>query len=88
MDNGVVVGVPSRRTGIMVYRLLGPFPGLFEMQFTRGETGEKQKKLAHLFNKMFEIMSEGTQRNYDHIVPQFKKFPPITRVVPVEEEIE
>ncbi len=88
MDNGVVVGVPSRRTGIMVYRLLGPFPGLFEMQFTRGETGEKQKKLAHLFHKMFEEMSEGTQRNYDHIVAQYKDFPPITRVVPVEEEIE
>ena len=30
MHGGIVVGIPSRRTGIMVYRLLGPFPGLFE----------------------------------------------------------
>jgi len=87
MDNGVVVGVPSRRTGIMVYRLLGPFPGLFEMQFMRGESGTKQKQLAQLFNKIFKDLSEGTQRNYDHIVAQYKNFPPVTRVVPVEEEI-
>jgi len=88
MDNGVVVGVPSKRTGIMVYRLLGPYPGLFEYQFMRGETGEKQEKLAHLFDTMFEGLSEGTQRNYDNLVAQYKNYPPITRVVPVEEKIE
>ena len=88
MDNGVVIGVPSRRTGTMIYRLLGPFPGLFEMQFMRGETGEKQKKLAQVFDKIFKELSKGAQKNYDTIVEQYKKFPPITRVVPVEEEIE
>ena len=88
MDNGVIVGVPSRRTGIMVYRLLGPFPGIFEFQFMRGETGEKQKKLAQTFDNLFKEMSKGTQRNYDKIVSQYKDVPPITRVVPVEEEIE
>jgi len=88
MDNGIIVGVPSKRSGIMVYRLLGPFPGLFEMQFMRGETGEKQKKLAQIFDKIFKELSKGTQKNYDNIVEQYKNFPPITRVVPVEEEIE
>ncbi len=88
MDNGVVIGVPSRRTGIMVFRLLGPFPGLFEMQFMRGEIGEKQKKLAKLFDSIFEELSKGTQKNYEKIVAQYKNFPPITRVVPVEEKIE
>ena len=88
MNKGVVVGIPSRRSGLMVYRLLGPFPGLFEMQFMRGENGEDKKLLAQLFDKIFDELSEGTQRNYDHIVSQFKNFPPITRVVPVEEEIE
>jgi len=88
MNNGVVVGVPSKRTGKMVYRLLGPFPGLFEMQFMRGEIGEKQKKLAHLFDTVFKELSEGTQKNYENIVAQYKNFPPITRVVPVEEKIE
>jgi DNA-binding Lrp family transcriptional regulator len=88
MDNGVVIGVPSRRTGIMVYRLLEPYPGLFEMQFMRGELGEKQIRLAQLFELIFKELSKGTQKNYDKIVAQFKNFPPITRVVPVEEKIE
>ena len=88
MDKGVVVGVPSKTTGIMVYRLLGPFPGLFEMQFLKGEKGDKQIKLAQLFEKLFLEMSEGTQRNYDIITSQYRTFPPITRVVPVEEKIE
>lgn len=88
MDKGVIVGVPSKRSGLMVYRLLGPFPGLFEMQFMRGETGENQKRLAERFDKIFDELSKGTQRNYDSIVSQFKTFPPQVRVVPVEEEIE
>ena len=88
MDNGIVIGVPSKRTGIMVYRLLGYFPGVFEMQFMRGEVGEKQKKLAHLFELLFKDLKEGTQKNYDTIVAQYKNFPPISRIVPVEERIE
>ena len=87
MNKGVIVGVPSRRSGVMVYRLLGAFPGLFEFQFMRGETGEKQKKLAQIFDSIFKELSKGAQKNYDSIVEQYKKFPPITRVVPVEEEI-
>lgn len=88
MDNGVIVGIPSRRTGIMVYRLLGSYPGIFEYQFMRGETGEKQKRLAHLFEIVFKDLRDGTQKNYENVVNQFKNFPPYTRVVPVEEEIE
>ncbi len=88
MDSGIIVGTLSRRSGIMVYRLLGPFPGIFEFQFMRGETGEKQKKLAQTFDNLFKEMSKGTQRNYEKIVAQYKNAPPITRVVPVEEEIE
>ena len=88
MDNGVIVGLPSRRTGIMVYRLLGPFPGMFEYTNLKGETDEKHKKLARLFEKIFVEMREGTQNNYDNIVKQFERFPPVVRIVPVEEEIE
>ena len=87
MNKGIIVGVPSRRSGVMVYRLLGPFPGIFEFQFMRGETGEKQKKLAQIFDNLFNELSKGAQKNYDTLVEQYKKFPPITRVVPVEEEI-
>ena len=88
MNKGVIVGTRSKRSGVMVYRLLGAFPGLFEFQFMRGETGEKQKKLAHIFDNIFKELSKGAQKNYDTLVEQYKKFPPITRVIPVEEEIE
>ncbi len=88
MHNGVVVGIPSRRTGIMVYRLLGPFPGMFEYTNLRGETGEKQKKLARLFEDLFVEMRGFTQDNYDLFVDQAKNFPPVTRVVPIEEQID
>jgi len=88
MDNGVVVGLPSRRTGIMVYRLLGPFPGMFEYTNLKGETDEKHKKMARLFEKIFDEMRDGTQNNYDNILKQFERYPPVVRIVPVEEEIE
>lgn len=88
MDDGIVVGTASRRTGTKVYRLLGPFPGMFEYTLMRGETGEKQKKLARTFDKLFKGMSEATQRNYESVVKGFKNFPPVNRIVPVEEQIE
>ncbi len=87
MFDGIVVGIPSRSTGIMVYRLLGPFPGMFEYTNLRGETGEKQKKLARLFEKLFDEMRNFTQENYDLYVKHAREFPPIVRVVPIEEEI-
>lgn len=88
MNNGIIVGVPSRSTGIMVYRLLGPVPGIFEYTFLRGETGEKQKRLAKIFAKLFEEGKNRTQQNYETVVKQSKLYPAITRVVPVEQEIE
>jgi ferredoxin len=57
MNNGIIIGVTSRSTGIMVYRLMPPIPGIFE----------------------FSLMN---------LLEQFEKFPAITRVVPVEEEVE
>ena len=35
MRNGIVTGIPSSKTGIMVYRLMPPFPGLFEFTLMR-----------------------------------------------------
>lgn len=88
MNKGVITGTQSESTGIKVYRLMPPFPGMFEFTLMRGEHGEKEKKLAQLFDQLFDEMSEMTQRNYDNIVPQYKNFPPVDRIVPVEEEIE
>ncbi|MHA1273742.1 MAG: 4Fe-4S binding protein [Promethearchaeota archaeon] len=84
---GVISGTKSRTTGITVYRLQPPFPGIFEYQLMRPGEGEREKKLAALFDKLFEEMSSMTSKNYDALVSQYKKFPPVDRVIPVEEEV-
>jgi len=88
MHEGVITGTESRSAGVMIYRLMPPFPGLFEFTLMRGKSGEKEKKLAKLFDTLFEEIKDGTQKNYNNIVKQFKQFPAIDRVVPVEQEVE
>jgi NAD-dependent dihydropyrimidine dehydrogenase PreA subunit len=88
MEQGVIVGVPSRTIGIMVYRLLPMWPGLFEYQFLRGDDTELNRKKAQLFEEIFEELKEGTQKNYETIIHQFKTLPPLDRVIPVEEQVE
>ncbi len=88
MNQGILVGVPSRTTGIMVYRLMPMWPGIFEYQFLRGTSTEKDKRKAHLFEQLFKEMRDGTQENYDNIVGHFKQFPAIDRTIPVETLIE
>ncbi|TFF96509.1 MAG: hypothetical protein EU547_06360 [Promethearchaeota archaeon] len=87
MKNGVVTETQSKSTGIVVYRLMPPYPGMFEFTLMRGETGKKQEKLAQLFNQLFDELSELTQENYDTVVPQYKNFPAVDRIIPVEKEI-
>ncbi|MFX1453465.1 MAG: 4Fe-4S binding protein, partial [Promethearchaeota archaeon] len=86
--NGVMVATPSRSTGIMVYHLLGPVPGIFEMQFMKGETGNKQKILAELFESFFKDIGDGYQMNYDNNMELFKQIPPLYRIIPVKEELD
>jgi NAD-dependent dihydropyrimidine dehydrogenase PreA subunit len=88
MHNGIIVGTRSRTTGIMVYRLMGLYPGIFEYTFLRGGVSEREKNLAILFEKLFKEISEGTQRNYDSIINVFKNLPPTDRTLPVEKEVE
>jgi NAD-dependent dihydropyrimidine dehydrogenase PreA subunit/predicted transcriptional regulator len=88
MQNGVIVGTRSRSIGVMVYRLMGLYPGIFEYTFLKGTTGQKEKKLAELFEKLFVEISKGTQKNYDSIINVFKGLPPTDRTLPVEKEVE
>jgi Pyruvate/2-oxoacid:ferredoxin oxidoreductase delta subunit len=88
MNVGLLTGMPSRSTGIMVYRLVAFLPGLLEFTLMKGETGSKQKKIANLWEKIFEDTTEMTQNNYKVIVDAFKNAPPIDRVIPIGEEIE
>ncbi|MFW9987309.1 MAG: indolepyruvate ferredoxin oxidoreductase subunit alpha [Candidatus Odinarchaeota archaeon] len=88
MEKGIIIESKSINTGIIVYRLLPLLPGIFEYSFMKGKTDEKDIKLAHLYDKVFDEISQGTQRNYDNVVEQFKLAPPIDRVIPVQHEIE
>lgn len=88
MKNGIIIESKSKTTGTMVYRLMPIFPGIFEYSFMKGKTGEKDVKLAHLYEKIFDEASQGTQKNYENIVEQFKHAPPLNRVIPVQHEVE
>lgn len=88
MNIGLLTGIPSRTTGIMVYRLVAFLPGLLEFTLMKGESGPKQKKIAELWERIFEDTTEMTQNNYDIVVNAFKNAPAIDHVIPIGEELE
>jgi Pyruvate/2-oxoacid:ferredoxin oxidoreductase delta subunit len=88
MDGGVITGTRSKGTGTMVYRLMGPFPGIFEFTMMRGGTGEKEKSQARLFDRLFDELAGMVQKNYDQIIEATRSFPPLARVVPMDTEID
>jgi ferredoxin/predicted transcriptional regulator len=88
MDDGLILGIPSRSTGIMVYYLASIIPGLLEYPFMKGEKGEKQRKLAKLMNNVFNDLSALTQSNYEVVMKQLRNDNPIDRVVPVGKDVE
>jgi len=88
MYNGIILGLPSSTTGIMVYYINPPLPGLFEYPFMKGETDERQRKLAELYDSFFDEMAKWA-RNYDEMIAkQIRSTMPIDRVIPVKEELE
>lgn len=88
LHKGALMVTTSRGTGIEVYKLMPPFPGLFEYTMMRGETGEKEKRLAVLYEKLFSELTQMIQDNYDSVVGLLKTVPPITRVVPVNCDVD
>jgi len=88
LKTGLLMALPSKHTGEMIYRLLPLFPGIFELSFMRGETGEKEKRLSRLFDKVFEEMTPLAQEKYERTVKSYKRLPAFDRVIPVEEEVE
>lgn len=84
MDGGVITGTRSKGSGTMVYRLMGPFPGLFEFTMMRGGTGEKEKRQARLFDRLFNELAGMVHDNYDQIIEAMRVFPPVARVVPLD----
>ncbi|MFX1480178.1 MAG: indolepyruvate ferredoxin oxidoreductase subunit alpha [Promethearchaeota archaeon] len=88
MYNGIIIGAMSKSAKVMVYTLMGPFPGIFEYTNLRGETDEKHVKLAKLFDKMFSERPKLTAENYEQMKDTFKALPPTDRTLPVEKEVE
>ncbi|MHA1912865.1 MAG: indolepyruvate ferredoxin oxidoreductase subunit alpha [Promethearchaeota archaeon] len=88
MNNGIIIGTKSKRSGLNVYRLLPPFPGIFEYTFLRGETDEKHVKLAKLFQNMFSERRKIKPEDYEAIAEMSKNFPATDRTLPVGEEVE
>jgi len=87
MNIGVISGIPSRSTGVIVYRKIPLLPGIIEFTLMRGETNEKAKSLAKLYSKLYNQIVQDTQNNYNQMVREFKNGPSLDRVVPVEEEV-
>ncbi len=88
MQAGVVSGIASRSTGLSIYRLLPLFPGIFEFTLMRGGTTERDKKLAHCFDKLFGEISDLVQSNYDNVVEAMKYLPAADRIIPVESQVQ
>jgi ferredoxin len=71
--------------GLMVYRLLPLIMvGIFEYQFMKKlEYSDHEKKIAVLFQKLFEEIREVIQDKYEMFLPVFRNIPPIDRTVPI-----
>lgn len=75
----------SSSSGVMVYRLLPLIMvGVFEYTFMKKlEFSEREKKIAHLFKKLFDEVRDVIQDKYDTFLPAFKGFPPVDRTMPI-----
>jgi NAD-dependent dihydropyrimidine dehydrogenase PreA subunit len=88
MHEGVIISSFNEDSEIMEYNLAPFLPGIFEHTLMRGGISEKEKKLAILYEKLFEELKELVQSNYDIFLPQAKSRSPGTRIVPVEEQVD
>ena len=79
-DKGLII-YTYREEGRKYYRALNLVPGIFEYQFLKGETGERDRRIAALFEQYFQAATR--------FPPTEAKGPsvPFSRVIPVEEEI-
>jgi ferredoxin len=89
MDNGILMDWPIENSDMMEYRLLPPVADTFEYSLVRFDRPfEQKKKLAGLYEQMFEEANEITQSNYEGLMPIFKDNMPIfARIIPVEKKI-
>jgi ferredoxin len=88
MDEGIIFDMPNEESNVMEYHLLAPIPDIFEYSLVKEGTTERRKKLAKLYDEIFENARELTQENYEQMMPIFKnKMPAFTRILPTDKEL-
>ena len=88
MNNGIIMSVPSEDTGIMIYRLNPPLPGIIEFSLMRGIKSDKYKRVAELVERYFDELGAKIQQNYESISKVYTKIPAFDRIIPVGKEVE
>ena len=84
---GFFINQPNTK-GVMIYRLLplvmvGTFEYAFMKKLPEGDLPEGHKKVARLYEKLLDELTEGIQEKYDGLLPFFEKQPPVDRTIPV-----
>ena len=83
-DKGIAF--TTEKDGLRVYTLMPVIPGIFEMQFMKGEVSEHTKKLARLFDEYFAVAGEVVEKHVQAAPGGSPGFP-FARVITVEQEI-
>lgn len=83
-DKGIVF--VEEKEGQKFYGLMPLVPGIFEMQFTKGEVNDRTRRLAVLFEDYFNLVRQGVRRLAE-AAPGGLSFYPFARVIAVEQEI-
>ncbi|MCP4751136.1 MAG: hypothetical protein GY866_09595 [Proteobacteria bacterium] len=83
-DNGIIfcrdVG------GTRQYSVMPLIPGIFEIQFTKGEVNDRNYRLARLFDDYFKLMNDKVMKPLEESGVKIEAVP-FARVIPVEKEI-
>ncbi|MHA1623634.1 MAG: 4Fe-4S binding protein [Promethearchaeota archaeon] len=85
LTNKGAVFKSTSSSGLVIYRLLPPiFIGIFEYFLMKEITySEEEKKVAILFEQLFEEIRDIVQEKYDMFMPAFSTIPPIDRTIPI-----
>ncbi len=83
-DKGIVFCRDTE--GTRFYSLMPLVPGIFEIQFTKGEFNDHNKKLAKLFDDYFKVIDEQVMKPLVESGSKIK-IHPFSRVIAVEQEI-
>ncbi|MFW9926963.1 MAG: 4Fe-4S binding protein [Candidatus Thorarchaeota archaeon] len=88
MNNGIIVGYNNEGTDDLTYTLMALFPGIIEYAFSKGEVGEKEKKIAGLIEKLISELREVVQENYDIIMPLIQSVPAPERIIHIDKKLD